>query len=123
MLAYLVVLATLFGSLPSAAHAHEHDVENIPEGSVVSPDPLDLILWLHIAGMIVSFGTFLCSDTGNLESLGVLSIWGPLDQQADLACCRNNISNRNGKRSVVLCGYAAVPYPRFHFTTVISAQH
>ena len=122
MLAYLVVLATLVGSLPSA-HAHEHDVENIPEGSVVSPDPLDLILWLHIAGMIVSFGMFLCSDTGNLESLGVSSMYGLLDQQADLACCRNNISNRNGKSPVVLCGYAAVPYPRFNFAIVIFAHH
>ena len=63
MHANLVVLATLFGFLPNAAHAHENDAENIPEGSVVSPDPLDVILWLHIAGMIVAFGKFLGSNT------------------------------------------------------------
>jgi len=38
------------------ACAHEHHGENIPEGSVISPDPLDTILWLHIGGMIASFG-------------------------------------------------------------------
>lgn len=58
---YLVVLATLVGFLPNAVYAHEHGAENIPEGSVVSPDPLDMILWLHIAGMIVAFGMFLGS--------------------------------------------------------------
>ena len=63
MHANLVVLATLFGFLQNAAHAHENDAENIPEGSVVSPDPLDVILWLHIAGMIVAFGKFLGSNT------------------------------------------------------------
>jgi hypothetical protein len=45
--------------LAAAAHlsaAHEHHGENIPEGAVVSPDPLDSILWWHICTMIVAFG-------------------------------------------------------------------
>ncbi|KAF8443531.1 hypothetical protein BGX38DRAFT_1199654 [Terfezia claveryi] len=41
---------------PSFARAHEHHEQNIPEGSVISPDPLDTILWLHVGGMIASFG-------------------------------------------------------------------
>lgn len=44
------------------AHAHEHHGENIPEGSVISPDPLDTVLWLHIGGMIASFGMLPIRD-------------------------------------------------------------
>ncbi|KAA8911146.1 hypothetical protein FN846DRAFT_897785 [Sphaerosporella brunnea] len=42
--------------LAAGAAAHEHHGENIPEGAVVSPDPLDSILWWHICTMIVAFG-------------------------------------------------------------------
>jgi len=35
--------------------AHDHG-GGIPEGSVVSPEPLDSILWWHICAMIVAFG-------------------------------------------------------------------
>lgn len=44
-------------SLPNLGRAHDHGHgENIPDGAVVSPDPLDGVLWMHIAGMILSFG-------------------------------------------------------------------
>ncbi|KAL8744994.1 MAG: hypothetical protein Q9190_002835 [Brigantiaea leucoxantha] len=38
------------------ALAHEHHDDKIPEGSVVSPDPIDATLWIHIIIQIVSFG-------------------------------------------------------------------
>lgn len=40
----------------TTVQAHEHDEESIPEGSVVSPDPIDKILWLHILFMATAFG-------------------------------------------------------------------
>ncbi|KAI5854783.1 hypothetical protein BZA05DRAFT_392551 [Tricharina praecox] len=36
--------------------AHDHDGSDVPEGEVVSPEPLDSILWWHICTMIVAFG-------------------------------------------------------------------
>lgn len=48
------VLISLASS--SFVAAHEHHEDGIPEGSVISPDPLDNILWIHIFTMIVSFG-------------------------------------------------------------------
>ncbi|KAF8477399.1 hypothetical protein BDZ91DRAFT_709183 [Kalaharituber pfeilii] len=55
---YIAAYLALAGFLPAAvfADAHEHHEDKIPEGSVVSPDPLDTILWLHIGGMITAFG-------------------------------------------------------------------
>jgi len=40
----------------SAVYAHDHHGDNIPEGEVISPDPIDGILWWHISAMIISFG-------------------------------------------------------------------
>lgn len=53
---YFAALSALFAGRSIFVNAHEHNGENIPEGEVVSPDPLDTILWLHIGGMIASFG-------------------------------------------------------------------
>lgn len=36
--------------------AHDHHSNGIPEGSFISPDPLDNILWIHIFAMVASFG-------------------------------------------------------------------
>lgn len=36
--------------------AHEHHEDAIPDGSAVSPDPIDTILWWHIFMMVLSFG-------------------------------------------------------------------
>ncbi|KAI5806552.1 putative integral membrane protein [Peziza echinospora] len=56
LVAYSALYLILAGSLRTIVSAHEHGGENIPDGSVVSPDPLDTILWLHIVGMITAFG-------------------------------------------------------------------
>ncbi|KAH0609852.1 uncharacterized protein H6S33_012398 [Morchella sextelata] len=56
--------STLWGGLLAAAalllargaSAHEHASDAVPEGSVISPDPVDSILWLHIFAMLASFG-------------------------------------------------------------------
>jgi len=36
--------------------AHYHDGGDVPEGFVISPEPLDSILWWHICTMIAAFG-------------------------------------------------------------------
>jgi len=36
--------------------AHEHHEDNIPEGSVISPEPLDSVLWVHIVIQIIGWG-------------------------------------------------------------------
>ncbi|KAI9826856.1 MAG: hypothetical protein M1832_005795 [Thelocarpon impressellum] len=38
------------------ARAHDHGHDDIPEGEVVSAEPLDTVLWLHITTMIIAFG-------------------------------------------------------------------
>lgn len=42
--------------LVKMADAHEHHGENIPEGEAISAEPLDTILWLHIALQTLAFG-------------------------------------------------------------------
>lgn len=42
--------------LAGQAYSHEHHDDQIPEGSVVSPDPLDSILWTHILVQIAAWG-------------------------------------------------------------------
>ena len=60
----IAICLVVAGGVINGAAAHEHHNEDIPEGSVVSPDPLDSILWLHIAGMILSFGECLFTGEG-----------------------------------------------------------
>lgn len=48
----LVALCALF----VVVNAHDHPGENIPPGESVSPDPIDSILWVHIAIMMCCFG-------------------------------------------------------------------
>ncbi|KAK3169409.1 hypothetical protein OEA41_008792 [Lepraria neglecta] len=36
--------------------AHEHHMDDIPEGEAVSAEPIDTILWIHIGIQILSFG-------------------------------------------------------------------
>ncbi|KAL9029792.1 MAG: hypothetical protein Q9196_002011 [Gyalolechia fulgens] len=36
--------------------AHEHHDDNIPEGAVISPEPIDTTLWIHILIQILAFG-------------------------------------------------------------------
>ncbi|KAK9470375.1 uncharacterized protein V1510DRAFT_423261 [Dipodascopsis tothii] len=43
-------------SLAAGARAHEHHMDDIPEGEYISVEPMDSILWTHIMFMIVSFG-------------------------------------------------------------------
>ncbi|KAL7276822.1 hypothetical protein RUND412_000163 [Rhizina undulata] len=53
----LAVGAAVLCGLATGVYGHDHDeAENIPEGSVISPDPLDSILWWHILAMILAFG-------------------------------------------------------------------
>ncbi|KAI9677511.1 MAG: hypothetical protein M1817_006465 [Caeruleum heppii] len=46
----------LLVSAVHAVQAHDHDPDAIEEGRVVSDEPLDTILWLHIGIQILSFG-------------------------------------------------------------------
>lgn len=38
------------------AAAHDHHMDEIPQGEAISPDPIDTILWWHIFAMTASFG-------------------------------------------------------------------
>ena len=49
-----VSISALFFATIAQAHGGHHD--NIPEGSIISPDPIDAILWTHILLMILAFG-------------------------------------------------------------------
>ncbi|ROT34509.1 YTP1 protein [Sodiomyces alkalinus F11] len=51
-LASIIILA----SFPTAVLAHDHGENKIPEGHVVSPEPLDATLWVHIFLMMLAFG-------------------------------------------------------------------
>lgn len=53
MLWSVALLSLSSGALVAA---HDHHEDGIPEGSVISPDPLDTILWIHIFAMVASFG-------------------------------------------------------------------
>lgn len=46
----------LIASLLHLATAHEHHEDAIPEGSTISPDPIDAILWAHILIQIFAWG-------------------------------------------------------------------
>ncbi|BFZ61180.1 hypothetical protein YB2330_002239 [Saitoella coloradoensis] len=48
--------AVAFLGFANLAVAHEHHTEAIPENAYVSNDPIDTILWLHIACMTLAFG-------------------------------------------------------------------
>jgi Protein of unknown function (Ytp1)/Domain of unknown function (DUF2427) len=50
----LLLCLCLFLFTGANAHGGQHD--NIPEGSVVSSDPIDATLWTHILLMIAAFG-------------------------------------------------------------------
>lgn len=56
----------------NGALAHEHHEENIPEGEVISLEPLDAILWTHIFIQSTAFGLIL--PTGMVLGL-VRSRW------------------------------------------------
>ena len=51
----LLLAAISFLILPSV-RAHGGHLDKIPEGDVISPDPIDAILWTHILLMTLSFG-------------------------------------------------------------------
>lgn len=48
----LVIASTLL----ALARAHEHVTSNVQHGAVISADPIDRKLWLHIAIMMLAFG-------------------------------------------------------------------
>jgi len=52
--------------LCAPVRAHEHNSDSIPDGSYVSPDPLDTILWVHIVFMTAAFGVLY--PTGMVRS-------------------------------------------------------
>ncbi|KAK9459320.1 uncharacterized protein V1516DRAFT_506867 [Lipomyces oligophaga] len=57
----------IFSSLVTSAVAHDHDAVDIPEGEYISVEPIDSILWAHIAIMMISFG--LCFPVGMVLGL------------------------------------------------------
>lgn len=59
---------------------------------MISPDPLDTILWLHIGGMIASFGMLRTRDSSKKACI----FMGGLGLGGRLTMCRNNISDWNG---------------------------
>ncbi|KAI4190500.1 MAG: hypothetical protein L6R41_000735 [Letrouitia leprolyta] len=56
MLIYRRLAAVAGLTLARGAAAHEHHDDNIPEGEVISPDPIDTTLWIHIFIQILAFG-------------------------------------------------------------------
>ncbi|KAF1957244.1 hypothetical protein CC80DRAFT_592547 [Byssothecium circinans] len=48
--------ALLLLSIATVAQAHEHHMDNIPEGDGTSPDPIDSILWIHILIQSLAWG-------------------------------------------------------------------
>ncbi|KZF22602.1 hypothetical protein L228DRAFT_229761 [Xylona heveae TC161] len=56
MMRELQLSILLILGLLNAAQAHEHHTDEIPEGQAVSAEPLDTILWIHIAIQMLAFG-------------------------------------------------------------------
>ncbi|KAK9247397.1 hypothetical protein V1506DRAFT_470741 [Lipomyces tetrasporus] len=52
----LISTALAIAYLPPFVKAHEHHEEEIPEGEYISVEPIDSILWIHIALMMLAFG-------------------------------------------------------------------
>ncbi|OLL25943.1 hypothetical protein NEOLI_002251 [Neolecta irregularis DAH-3] len=48
-------IGMLYVSLNDLHKRHEHHNENITMGEMISEDPIDMILWLHIIFMFLSF--------------------------------------------------------------------
>lgn len=42
--------------LLSQVEAHEHHDDQIPEGEAISPDPIDIKLWMHMLLQILTWG-------------------------------------------------------------------
>ncbi|OBT79742.1 hypothetical protein VF21_01382 [Pseudogymnoascus sp. 05NY08] len=51
-----VLVSAILAATATMAMAHEHDEAEIPDGSAVSAEPLDAILWIHIMIQMVAFG-------------------------------------------------------------------
>jgi hypothetical protein len=70
--------ALLLTTLASSALAHEHHTDEIPEGSGISAEPLDSILWTHIVVQTCAFG--IVFPTGmvlgvRITSFSLLDFW------------------------------------------------
>ncbi|KAI9837529.1 MAG: hypothetical protein M1819_007180 [Sarea resinae] len=51
-----LVIPLMLLHLATSVRGHEHHTDEIPEGEGVSKDPIDTILWIHIAIQMFSFG-------------------------------------------------------------------
>ena|ERR1700721_4010669 len=81
----------LIGLSCTSVAAHEHHDEELPPGQVISFDPVDAILWTHIAFMILSFGVlfpigmvqaYMTQNQLNMTDTGTIQI--------SMACAYSN---------------------------------
>jgi hypothetical protein len=63
----LLAVSSIFCSLFSLVASHEHHDEELPEGQVITFEPVDGILWAHIFIMTVTFGVLF--PTGMVEPM------------------------------------------------------